>query len=56
MIGYEKRVFESEFGKRVVHIVRISFDELKKLDIKPVLARIPEKKKNLFKLLAPLEE
>jgi hypothetical protein len=54
MIGYEKRVFESEFGKRVAHIVRISFDELKKLDIKPVLAKVPEKKEELTQVARSL--
>jgi exopolysaccharide biosynthesis protein len=47
-------VFESEFGKRVVHIVRISFDELKKLDIKPVLAKVPEKKEELTQVTRSL--
>jgi exopolysaccharide biosynthesis protein len=54
MIEYEKRVFESEFGKRVVHIVKISFDELERLDIKPALARVPGKKEELIQVARSL--
>ncbi|MBO3757561.1 MAG: phosphodiester glycosidase family protein [Thermoproteota archaeon] len=50
MVSYKRRTFESEFGKRVVHVVEISFSELKRLEIKPLQAKVPEKKEELIQV------
>lgn len=51
---YERRIFEDEEGRKVVHIVKFSLSELKSFAVKPVQAEVPETTEKLTQVASSL--